>query len=51
MSKKVLENIAAKYQNIQKKVNNIMGGQILEHEGRSIFYDSVAAGIKFLRLK
>ena len=31
MSKKVLENLAAKYRNIQREVNNIMGGQVLEH--------------------
>ena len=37
MSKKVLENIAAKYHNIQKEVNDIMGGQVLEHEGKTIY--------------
>ena len=44
MSKKVLENIAAKYHNIQKEVNKIMGGRVLDYEGRSIFYDGVARG-------
>ena len=44
MSKKVLENIAAKYQNIQKEVKEIMGGRVLDYEGRSIFYDGVARG-------
>ena len=44
MSKKVLENIAAKYKNIQKGVNDIMGGQILEHEGKTIFNAGVAEG-------
>ena len=44
MSKKVLENIAAKYQNIQKEVKEIMGGRVLDYEGRSIFYDGVAVG-------
>ena len=45
MSKKVLENIAAKYHNIQKEVNNIMGGQILEHEGKTIYNDGLKEGI------
>ena len=44
MSKKVLENIAAKYNNIQKEVKEIMGGRVLDYEGRSIFYDGVARG-------
>ncbi len=45
MSKKVLENIAAKYHNIQKEVNNIMGGQILEHEGKTIYNAGIKEGI------
>ena len=44
MSKKVLENIAAKYDNIQKEVKEIMGGRVLDYEGRSIFYDGIAVG-------
>ena len=44
MSKKVLENIAVKYDNIQKEVKDIMGGRVLDYEGRSIFYDGVAVG-------
>ena len=44
MSKKVLENIAAKYQNVQKGVNDIMGGKVLEHEGKTIFNAGVAEG-------
>lgn len=44
MSKKVLETIAAKYNNIQKEVKEIMGGRVLDYEGRSIFYDGVARG-------
>ena len=44
MSKKVLENIAAKYKNIQKEVKEIMGGRVLDYEGRSIFYDGIAVG-------
>ena len=45
MSKKVLENIAAKYHNIQKEVNNIMGGQVLEHEGKTIYNAGIKEGI------
>ena len=45
MSKKVLENIAAKYQNIQREVNNIMGGQVLEHEGKTIYNAGIKEGI------
>ena len=32
MNKKVLENIAKKYENVQRGVNKIMGGRVLEHE-------------------
>ena len=45
MSKKVLENIAVKYKNIQKEVNNIMGGQVLEHEGKTIYNAGIKEGI------
>ena len=44
MSKKVLENIAVKYHNIQKEVNNIMGGQVLEHEGKTIYNAGIKEG-------
>ena len=44
MSKKVLENIASKYQNVRKGVNDIMGGQVLEHEGKNIFNEGIAVG-------
>ncbi len=44
MSKKVLENIAVKYNNIEKEVNVIMGGRVLDYEGRSIFYGGLAEG-------
>ena len=37
MSKKVLENIAAKYKNVQKGVNDIVGGRVLEHESKTIY--------------
>ena len=44
MSKKVLENIVAKYKNVQKGVNDIMGGQILEHEGKTIYNAGIKEG-------
>ena len=44
MSKKVLENIAAKYDNIQKEVKEIMGGRVLDYEGKSIFNEGIAIG-------
>ncbi|MBQ9595090.1 MAG: hypothetical protein IJR35_04455 [Synergistaceae bacterium] len=44
MSKKVLENIAAKYNNIEKEVKGIMGGRVLNYEGQSIFYEGIAQG-------
>ena len=34
MSKKVLENIARKYDNVKEGVEKIMGGHVLEHEAR-----------------
>ena len=46
MSKKVLENIAAKYQNVQKGVSDIMGGRVLEHEGKTIYNAGIQEGIK-----
>ena len=45
MSKKVLENIAKKYENVQRGVNEIMGGRVLEHEGKTIFNEERNEGI------
>ena len=45
MSKKVLENLAAKYKNVKKGVSDIMGGQVLEHEGKTIYNAGVKEGI------
>ena len=44
MSKKVLENLAAKYKNVQKGVKDIMDGQILEYETKTIFNNGIARG-------
>ena len=45
MLKTYCSNIAAKYHNIQKEVNNIMGGQVLEHEGKTIYNAGIKEGI------
>ena len=45
MSKKVLENIARKYKNVRKGVSEIMGGRVLEHEGKKIFNEGRKEGI------
>lgn len=44
MSKKVLENIAAKYHNIQKEVKEIIGGRVLDYKGWNIFYEGIERG-------
>ena len=44
MSKKVLENIAKNYDNVRKGVNEIMGGRVLEHEGKTILNEGIAIG-------
>ena len=46
MSKKVLENIARKYDNVKEGVENIMGGHVLEHEGKKIYNAGMEAGRK-----
>ena len=37
MSNKVLENIAQRYDNVKKGVHDVMGGQVLEYETKTIF--------------
>ena len=44
MSKKVLEKIAKNYKKVQKGVDEIMGGRILEHEGKTILNQGIAIG-------
>lgn len=44
MSKKVLENLAAKYKNVKKGVSDIMGSQVLEHEGKTIYNAGIKEG-------
>lgn len=36
MSKKVLEHIARKYDNIREGVKSVMGGKVLEYEAKTI---------------
>ncbi len=36
MAEKVVDNLAAKYENIRKEVRTIMGGKILEYEAKTI---------------
>ena len=44
MSKKVLEKIAKNYKKIQQGVDKIMGGYVLEHEGKTILNQGIAIG-------
>ncbi|MBR1485705.1 MAG: Rpn family recombination-promoting nuclease/putative transposase [Synergistaceae bacterium] len=44
MSKKILENIAKNYKNVRKGVSEIMGGRVLEHEGKTILNEGIAIG-------
>ena len=45
MSKKVLENLAAKYKNVKKGVSDIISGQVLEHEGKTIYNADISEEI------
>ena len=44
MSKKVLENLARKYDKVRRGVKEIMGGRVLEHEGKTILNQGIAIG-------
>ncbi|MCD8019858.1 MAG: hypothetical protein LUF92_09855, partial [Clostridiales bacterium] len=46
MSTKVIENLAAGYDNILKGVKGIMGGTILEYEAGTIYGEGVVAGFR-----
>lgn len=46
MSNKVLEHIAAKYENIRKGVKSIMGGKVLEYEAKTILNRGIEIGEK-----
>ena len=45
MSKKVVENIAAKYENVKEGVEAVMGGRVLEYEGKRIFNEGRNEGL------
>ena len=44
MSKKVIEGLARKYEKVQKGVKEIMGGRVLEHEGKTILNQGIELG-------
>ena len=44
MTKKVLENLAGKYQNVTEGVKKIMGGKVLEYEAKTIKKEGIAEG-------
>ena len=46
MSKKVVENIANKYENVREGVAEVMGGKVLEYEGKRIFNEGRNEGRK-----
>ncbi len=41
---KVLDNIARNYENVKEEVKKIVGGEILEHEGKTIYNEGKADG-------
>ncbi len=44
MSKKVVENIVKKYENVREGVAEVMGGKVLEYEGKRIFNEGRKEG-------
>ncbi len=44
MSKKVIEGLAGRYEKVQKGVKEIMGGRVLEHEGKTILKQGIELG-------
>lgn len=44
MAKKVLENIAKKYKNVEEGVKNVMGGKVLEYEAKTIRNEGITQG-------
>ena len=46
MSRKVIVNLAAQYENVKKGVDSVMGGQILEYEGKTIFNEGKQKGLQ-----
>jgi hypothetical protein len=44
MSKKVVNNLASKYENVKKGVTSVMGGKVLEHEAKTILRRGLSEG-------
>ena len=44
MSRKVVEKITAKYENVRKEVTSVMGGKVLEYEAKTILQDGIRKG-------
>ena len=44
MSKKVVREIASKYENVRKEVTAVMGGKILEYEAKTILNRGISEG-------
>ena len=45
MSKLVLRNIAAKYEQVKEGLGTVMGGRVLEYESKSIFREGVVYAV------
>jgi hypothetical protein len=46
MSKRVLDGIAAKYENVRKEVGTVMVGKVLEYEAKTILQEGRKEGLK-----
>lgn len=46
MSRKVIVNLAAQFENVKKGVDSVMGGRILEYEGKTIFNEGKKEGLR-----
>jgi hypothetical protein len=44
MSKKVMNNLASKHENVKKGVASVMGGKVLEHEAKTILRKGLSEG-------
>jgi hypothetical protein len=44
MSKKVVNNLASKYEHVKKGVTSVMGGKVLEHEAKTILRRGLSEG-------
>ena len=44
MSRKVVEKITAKYENVRKEVTSVMGGKVLEYEAKTILQNGIKKG-------